>query len=146
MIQPSHFLYTESPLVIRFSLQLGQSWCSKINLLNSPVLCLRIITFTDWGRRSMHSGWGTTSLKRSTPQTQEIRSIRKPRFKPLLILGPASDPLFRNLYGSHPFYLETRYYEIDENGNLSPVTTNETNVTADYVSYSHGVYNRNART
>ena len=48
------------------------------------------------------------------------------------------------MYGSHPFYLDTRYYEADSNGNLSLVTTNETNATADYVSYSHGVYNRNA--
>ena len=66
--------------------------------------------------------------------------------KPLLILIPVSDLLSRNLYGSHPFYLDTRYYEIDGNGNFSLVTTNETNATADYVSYSHGVYNRNART
>lgn len=50
----------------------------------------------------------------------------------------------RNLYGSHPFYLDTRYYEADANGDLSLVTTNETNATADYISYSHGVYNRNA--
>ena len=50
----------------------------------------------------------------------------------------------RNLYGSHPFYLDTRYYEADSSGNLSLVTTNENNASADYVSYSHGVYNRNA--
>ena len=48
------------------------------------------------------------------------------------------------MYGSHPFYLDTRYYEADGNGTLSLVTTNESNATADYVSYSHGVYNRNA--
>lgn len=55
-----------------------------------------------------------------------------------------SDCLSRNIYGSHPFYLDTRYYEVDPtNGSLALVTSNETNATADYVSYSHGVYNRN---
>lgn len=52
---------------------------------------------------------------------------------------------FSNIYGSHPFYLDTRYYEVDAStGNLSLVTSNETNKSADYVSYSHGVYNRNS--
>ena len=50
-----------------------------------------------------------------------------------------------NIYGSHPFYLDTRYYEVDsENGNLTLVTSNDTDATADYISYSHGVYHRNA--
>ena len=48
------------------------------------------------------------------------------------------------MYGSHPFYLDTRYYEADGIGNLSLVAANETNATVDYVSYSHGAYNRNA--
>ena len=51
---------------------------------------------------------------------------------------------YRNIYGSDPFYLDTRYYESDETGKLTLVTSNETNGTADYISYSHGVYNRNA--
>lgn len=41
--------------------------------------------------------------------------------------------------------MDTRYYEIDPmTGNLTLVTSNETNATADYISYSHGVYLRNA--
>ncbi len=44
-----------------------------------------------------------------------------------------------------PFYLDTRYYEVDSaSGILTLVTSNETNATADYVSFSHGVYSRNA--
>ncbi|KAL8810111.1 MAG: hypothetical protein Q9200_002841 [Gallowayella weberi] len=55
------------------------------------------------------------------------------------------DPIDYNIYGSHPFYLDTRYYKVDEaTGNLTLVTSNETDATADYVAYSHGVYNRNA--
>ena len=55
------------------------------------------------------------------------------------------DPIDYNIYGSEPFYLDTRYYEVDSTtGNLTLVTSNETSSTADYVGYSHGVYNRNA--
>jgi len=47
---------------------------------------------------------------------------------------------------AHPFYLDTRYYEIDaRTGNLTLVTTSETSAEGNnYVSHSHGVYNRNA--
>ena len=49
-----------------------------------------------------------------------------------------------NIYGAHPFYLDTRYYEVQDDGNLTLVTSNQTNSSADYTSYSHGVYHRNA--
>ena len=42
--------------------------------------------------------------------------------------------------------MDTRYYEIDPNtGNKTLVTTtNTTNATGNYISYSHGIFNRNA--
>lgn len=51
------------------------------------------------------------------------------------------------LIPAHAFYLDTRYYEVDKTtGNLSLVTDgdNESDPTKEYVSYSHGVYNRNS--
>ncbi|KAL9634029.1 MAG: hypothetical protein Q9164_004335 [Protoblastenia rupestris] len=66
-------------------------------------------------------------------------------FTKTLYNADIGDPIDENLYGSHPFYLDTRYYEVDPTtGNLSLVTSNETNATGDYISYSHGVYNRNS--
>ncbi|KAL9614199.1 MAG: hypothetical protein Q9167_001287 [Letrouitia subvulpina] len=65
-------------------------------------------------------------------------------FTKTMYAADIGDPIDLNIYGSHPFYLDTRYYEVGDQGDLTLVTSNETNVTADYVSYSHGVYHRNA--
>ncbi|KAL9041462.1 MAG: hypothetical protein Q9214_004103 [Letrouitia sp. 1 TL-2023] len=65
-------------------------------------------------------------------------------FTKTMYAADIGDPIDLNIYGSHPFYLDTRYYEVEDGGDLTLVTSNETNATADYVSYSHGVYNRNA--
>ncbi len=55
-----------------------------------------------------------------------------------------ADPIDYNLYGSHSFYLDTRYFEVDQtNGDLT-YSANANNPTVDYVSYSHGVYLRNS--
>ena len=66
-------------------------------------------------------------------------------FTATIYAADSADPIDYNIYGSHPFYLDTRYYEQDAStGNLTLVTSNETDPSASYVSYSHGVYLRNA--
>ncbi|KAL2059720.1 hypothetical protein VTL71DRAFT_10212 [Oculimacula yallundae] len=54
------------------------------------------------------------------------------------------DPVDYNLYGDHSFYLDTRYYEVNETTGSLTYAANATNTTANYVSYSHGVYMRNS--
>lgn len=65
-------------------------------------------------------------------------------FTRTLWAADTGDNIDRNLYGTHPFYLDTRYYEVNETtGDLSYVA-NATDASLDYVSYSHGVWLRNA--
>ena len=54
-----------------------------------------------------------------------------------------ADTADANLYGSHPIYLDTRYFTADPSGKLTYVA-NATERTAKYVSYTHGVFLRNA--
>ena len=53
------------------------------------------------------------------------------------------DNLDANIYGSHPIYLDTRYFTKDESGKLSYVS-DPTDKNAKYVSYTNGVFLRNA--
>ncbi|QKX64214.1 uncharacterized protein TRUGW13939_11387 [Talaromyces rugulosus] len=57
----------------------------------------------------------------------------------------AADPLDQNIYGTHPFYLDTRYYEVDsEHGTYKLVSASATHASKEYISLSHGVFLRNA--
>ncbi|EXJ87313.1 alpha-glucosidase [Capronia epimyces CBS 606.96] len=56
------------------------------------------------------------------------------------------DPIDYNLYGSHPFYLQTKYFEVGDHNRTTLVTEplDTSNATSNYTSLSHGVYLRNA--
>ncbi|RFU25375.1 hypothetical protein B7463_g10963, partial [Scytalidium lignicola] len=56
----------------------------------------------------------------------------------------AGDPIDGNIYGDHPFYLDTRYFEISEATSDVTYVTNVTDTAAKYISYTHGVYLRNS--
>lgn len=57
----------------------------------------------------------------------------------------SGDTIDRNIYGNHPVYLDTRYYEVDNStGERTLVTTQNVSADGNYESYSHGVYLRNA--
>ncbi len=54
------------------------------------------------------------------------------------------DPIDNNIYGDHSFYLDTRYFEVNDSTGSLAYVANATNASAKYVSYSHGVYLRNS--
>ncbi|KAL4788289.1 glycosyl hydrolases family 31-domain-containing protein [Aspergillus varians] len=55
------------------------------------------------------------------------------------------NPIDENIYGHHAFYVDTRYHTVDEQtGKHRYVKSSEADTTQDYISYSHGVFLRNA--
>lgn len=60
-----------------------------------------------------------------------------------LYAADVADKIDANLYGSHPIYLDTRYFTADDSGKLT-YAPQATDKTAKYVSYTHGVFLRNA--
>lgn len=62
-----------------------------------------------------------------------------------IFAADAGDPIDGNIYSSHPFYLDTRYYEVDSaTGSRTLVTSDNTSSGTSYESVSHGVFLRNA--
>lgn len=49
------------------------------------------------------------------------------------------------MYGFHPIYLDTRYFEVGEDGDMS-YAAHPTNKRAQYKAFNHGVFHRNAHT
>ena len=67
-------------------------------------------------------------------------------FTRTIYAADVGDPIDRNLYGSHPFYLQTSYYEQSSGGESTLVTEslNSSSANGNYTSSSSGVYLRNA--
>ncbi|KAI1420083.1 glycoside hydrolase family 31 protein [Xylaria sp. FL1777] len=55
------------------------------------------------------------------------------------------DIIDANLYGFHPIYLDTRYFDVSQDGNVT-YTPHPTDKSAQYKSFTHGVFLRNAHT
>ncbi|GAP84450.2 putative glycoside hydrolase family 31 protein [Rosellinia necatrix] len=55
------------------------------------------------------------------------------------------DIIDANLYGFHPTYLDTRYFEVDQSGSMA-YAAHPNDKSAQYKSFTHGVYLRNAHT
>ncbi|KAK8121842.1 hypothetical protein PG984_010512 [Apiospora sp. TS-2023a] len=63
-----------------------------------------------------------------------------------LFAADVGDNIDANIYGHHPIYYDTRYFEVDsKSGNLT-YAPNATDTKATYKSYTHGVFQRNAHT
>lgn len=56
----------------------------------------------------------------------------------------APDPIDGNIYGSHAFYLDTRYFEVDDTTGVLAYIANASDPEKTYKSYSHGSFLRNA--
>ncbi|KAK2010371.1 family 31 glycosyl hydrolase [Colletotrichum eremochloae] len=56
----------------------------------------------------------------------------------------AGDPIDGNIYGSHPVYLDTRYYQVDADSKEAVYVAEATDKNAEYKSFTHGIFLRNA--
>ncbi|KAF1810721.1 family 31 glycosyl hydrolase [Eremomyces bilateralis CBS 781.70] len=64
-------------------------------------------------------------------------------FTATMYSADSGDPVDYNIYGQHPFYLDTRYYS-DDGHNKKLLQTAPEDDAVKYDTYSHGVYLRNA--
>ncbi|KAI8964588.1 glycoside hydrolase family 31 protein [Daldinia sp. FL1419] len=54
------------------------------------------------------------------------------------------DIIDANIYGNHPIYLDTRYFEVDKESGAMKYAPVATDKSAQYKSYTHGVFQRSA--
>ncbi|KAK5084792.1 hypothetical protein LTR05_005871 [Lithohypha guttulata] len=90
---------------------------------------------------SMDSGYNMYGLG------EAFRGLRlQPGLTRTIYAADTADPIDRNMYGSHPFYLETKYYKLDSATGTQRLLTSSDHIDAAtrYTSNSHGVYLRNA--
>lgn len=64
-------------------------------------------------------------------------------FTATFFAADAGNPFDYNIYGVHPFFLDTRYYEVDNSTGELTLLTGNASTDATYISKSHGVYLRN---
>jgi alpha-glucosidase len=61
-----------------------------------------------------------------------------------LFNADVGDVVDANIYGHHPIYYDTRYFKVDSTSGKKTYAPNATDRSAQYMSYTHGVFNRNA--
>ncbi|KAK8064553.1 alpha-glucosidase [Apiospora phragmitis] len=61
-----------------------------------------------------------------------------------LFAADVGDDIDANIYGHHPIYYDTRYFEVDSTSGGLTYAPNATDKSATYKSYTHGVFQRNA--
>ncbi|KAI1806571.1 glycoside hydrolase family 31 protein [Daldinia bambusicola] len=61
-----------------------------------------------------------------------------------LFAADVGDNIDANIYGSHPIYLDTRYFEVDKDTRDLKYAPDASDKSAQYKSYTHGVFQRNA--
>lgn len=85
---------------------------------------------------------GNNLTSKSTPTPTIFKLIPTPPALGTLFNSDVGDVPSANLYGSHPLYLDTRYFSQLPSGALT-YTAHPTDRSAQYRSYTHGVYLRN---
>jgi len=54
------------------------------------------------------------------------------------------DTIDENIYGTHPIYLDTRYFQADKDSGKDVYVADANDTSAEYKTYTHGVFLRNA--
>lgn len=116
--------------------------CLKTNSSNSAPRSPKTTTSTASEKPFTDSASETTSQVSPRPPQPSSNSYQPPPALGTLFNSDVGDVPSANLYGSHPLYLDTRYFSQLTSGALT-YTAHPTDRSAQYRSYTHGVYLRN---